>query len=163
MPPTLFVNDGSFMERFKQLEQKQKDKKGSTQEESRPINIVSGTLTPNSTAKTSVEFKSNDKRKNTQTASSGKLAFSLKQKSKLVAPPVKLGADDDEDETDTGNASGDAPIKRQKLGKPDVPDQSSARSDVGNYCFYSRHLSDYVYTYTCMYLCIHIFGGRITI
>ncbi|KAF3452676.1 hypothetical protein FNV43_RR03109 [Rhamnella rubrinervis] len=130
VPPSLFVNDGSFMERFKQLEQ-EKDKKSSTQGESRPSNINSGTLTPNVTVtKTSVEFKSNDKRKTTQAASGGKLAFSLKQKSKLVAPAVKLGADDDEDGTDTGNAPGDAPVKRQKLGQTDLYEQSSARLDV---------------------------------
>ena len=112
----LFVNDGSFMERFKQLQQEKE--KG----ESKLGTNVSGTITPK---------PANSK--------SGKLAFSLKQKSKLVVPPVKLGEDEDEDkdEKDTGNISGDGPVKRQKLGQVDASDYSSKQVDVGNYlCTY---------------------------
>ncbi|KAH7544773.1 hypothetical protein FEM48_Zijuj01G0021800 [Ziziphus jujuba var. spinosa] len=130
VPPTLFVNDGSFMERFKQL-QEQKDKKGSAPEESRPSKIVSASLTSGpSVSKTNIEFKSNDARKATQAASAGKLAFSLKQKSKLVAPTVKLGADEDDDESDTGNIPVDAPVKRQKLVQPNAYEQSPAPLNV---------------------------------
>ena len=118
------------MERFKQLQQeKDKDKKSSASEDPRPIKIVSATLTPNAAiGKTS----GGETRKATQTAASGKLAFSLKQKSKLVSPPVKLGADEDEDETGDGN-SGDAPTKRQKLGQPEDHEKPSGHLDVGNY------------------------------
>lgn len=140
VPPSLFVNDGSFMERFKQLQQqeKDKDKKSSASEEPKPIKIVSATLTPNTTiSKTS----GNDTRKTTQTASSGKLAFSLKQKSKLVTPPVKLGADEDEDETGDGNSS-DGPTKRQKLVQPEDNEKPSGKLDVGNYHF--SFISSYV-------------------
>lgn len=138
VPPSLFVNDGSFMERFKKLQQdKDKDKKSSAPEEPRPIKIVSASLTPNPTAKKSgVELKANDTRKTTHAVSTGKLAFSLKQKSKLAAPPVKLGADEDEDETGDGNVSGDVPTKRQKLGQPDDHEQASGQLGVGNYYFY---------------------------
>ncbi|GMN54859.1 hypothetical protein TIFTF001_023982 [Ficus carica] len=132
VPPSLFVNDGSFMERFKKLQQeKDKDKKSSAQEGPRPIKIVSASLTPNPTAKKSgVELKANDTRKTTHAVSTGKLAFSLKQKSKLAAPPVKLGADEDEDETGDGNVSGDVPTKRQKLGQPDDHEQASGQLGV---------------------------------
>ncbi|KAK9283059.1 hypothetical protein L1049_011287 [Liquidambar formosana] len=124
---SLFANDGSFMERFKQLQQeKEREKdKGSGSDESKPRTIVSGTLTPNP-----VVSKANETRKTTLTAPSGKLAFSLKQKSRLVAPPVKLGADEDEDEIDAGTVSSDGPVKRQKLGESDAFEQSSRQADV---------------------------------
>ncbi|KAF7824518.1 SURP and G-patch domain-containing protein 1-like protein isoform X1 [Senna tora] len=131
VPPSLFVNDGSFMERFKQLQEEQ-EKKNANIEDSKPIKIVSGSLTPNLSfsKKTSTDFKANDSRKTSQAGSSGKLAFSLKQKSRLVPPPVKLAADDDEEEETNGiNVSSDAPSKRQKLGQEDGIEQS----DGGNY------------------------------
>jgi splicing factor 4 len=140
VPPTLFVNDGSFMERFKQLQQeKEKEKdKGAKLEVSKPIKIKSGSLTPNhNISRTGGELKTNDTRKNPQAASGGKLAFSLKQKSKIVAPPVKLGADEDEDDTDAGKVSADAPTKRQKLDQADASENSARQVDVGNYCLYN--------------------------
>ncbi|XP_068343067.1 SURP and G-patch domain-containing protein 1-like protein [Pyrus communis] len=124
--PSLFVNDGSFMERFRQLQQKKDKDKGSAADESRPSKVVPGTLTPTTTGKTSAELKANDARK-VAAASGSKLAFSLKQKSKIVAPPVKLGADEDEDEADV--AAG-APTKRQKLGQPDAVEESYRQVDV---------------------------------
>lgn len=144
MPPTLFVNDGSFMERFKQLQQKsgEKDKekdKGSTSEEPKPIKIIAGTSIPHSTSsKTNMQFKGGEIRK---TAPTGKLAFSLKQKSKLVAPSVKLGADEDEDESDAVDVSDHLPEKRQKLGPQDVNEQPAVQSGVGNYYFILALLS----------------------
>ncbi|GAY36955.1 hypothetical protein CUMW_025590 [Citrus unshiu] len=124
-PPSLFVNDGSFMERFKQLQQdKDKEKergRGATSvEESKPIKIVAGSSVP----KISMNKPTVDTRKSSLATSGGKLAFSLKQKSKLVGPPVKLGADEDEDEADVDN-SADAPVKRQKLDPPEASEQSS--------------------------------------
>ncbi|XP_040991145.1 SURP and G-patch domain-containing protein 1-like protein isoform X2 [Juglans microcarpa x Juglans regia] len=140
VPPSLFANDGSFMERFKQLQQvKENEKENSAKlEVSRPIKIKSGSLTANpSVNKTSTEFKTNDTRKNPQSASGGKLAFSLKKKSKIVVPPVKLGADEDEDEIDAGKVSADAPMKRQKLDQVDASEHSSREGDVGNNCLYN--------------------------
>lgn len=124
---SLFVNDGSFMEKFKQLEQE----KGPALGESKPGQTVSGTSIPKPIiSKTSFESKANDFRKTTPVASSGKLAFSLKQKSKLVAPSVKLSEDEDEEESVAGNALGNEPAKRQKLGQPDASEQSSKQVDV---------------------------------
>lgn len=134
VPPSLFVNDGSFMERFKQLQQEQEKGKNVKLEDSKPIKVISGSLSPNpSFTKTPVDLKVNDTRKISQGGSSGKLAFSLKQKSKLVPPPVKLSADEDEEETEAGYVSNDAPLKRQKLGQEEGIDQSSRQLDVGNY------------------------------
>lgn len=124
---TLFVNDGSFMERFKQLQEEKE--KGAA----RSSPTVLGVATPKPViSKTGSVSKVNDSRKPTTTASSGKLAFSLKPKSKLVAPPVKLDEDEDEDEEekDIGYASGNGPTKRQKLGQADTSVQSSKQVDV---------------------------------
>lgn len=126
-PPSLFVNDGSFMERFRQLQQEQEKGNNAKLEEPKPIKVVSGPLTPNPSI-----GKANDAKRTSQGGSSGKLAFSLKPKSKLVPPPVKL-ADEDEEETDAGDVSNDAPSKRQKLGLDNGIEQSSRRLDIGNY------------------------------
>lgn len=69
---------------------------------------------------------------NNKSSSSGKLAFSLKQKSKLVAPAVKLSEDEEDDESN--GVVGDLPLKRQKLEQPYVSDQSLKQVYVGN-CF----------------------------
>lgn len=138
-PSGLFVNDGSFMEKFKQLQQgnekEQEKDKGAAEKDSKPKTIVSGTVTPKpSFGKVTMQLKANDGRKTPPTASGGKLAFSLKQKSKLVAPAVKLGEDDeDEDEADAVNTSGGVSAKRQKLGQLDASEQSLKRLAVGNY------------------------------
>ncbi|KAL0397540.1 UNVERIFIED_CONTAM: SURP and G-patch domain-containing protein 1-like protein [Sesamum calycinum] len=127
-----FVNDGSFLERFKQLQQETK-KKGEVLDKSRSGSSTSTTSTPKAViSKTTIEFKANGSKRATQAPSSGKLAFSLKQKSKLVAPPVKFGEDEDEDEDDkdAGNSSDDGPTKRPKLGQHDGSDQSSIQVDV---------------------------------
>lgn len=134
--PSLFVNDGSFMERFRQLQQ-EKEKKSELLDKSRSGSSTLVTSSPKTViSKTAVEFKSNGSRKPNQTPSSGKLAFSLKQKSKLVTPPVKF-EDGDEDDKDAGNSSDDGPMKRQKLSQLDTSDQSSKQIDVGNYFFCS--------------------------
>ncbi|GFY90452.1 SWAP (Suppressor-of-White-APricot)/surp domain-containing protein [Actinidia rufa] len=124
----LFVNDGSFMERFKQLQQE----KDAALDESKPGPTVSEASIPKPViTKTSFGSKANDSLKITP-VSSGKLAFSLKQKSKLVAPAVKLSEDDEEEENekDAGYASRNGLAKRQKLGQPDASQQSSKQVDV---------------------------------
>ncbi|KAL0379902.1 UNVERIFIED_CONTAM: SURP and G-patch domain-containing protein 1-like protein [Sesamum angustifolium] len=86
--PSLFVNDGSFLERFKQLQQETK-KKGEVLDKSRSGSSTSITSTPKAViSKTTIEFKANGSKRATQAPSSGKLAFSLKQKSKLVVAPL---------------------------------------------------------------------------
>ncbi|XP_071692259.1 SURP and G-patch domain-containing protein 1-like protein [Rutidosis leptorrhynchoides] len=111
----LFVNDGSFMERFKQLQQAKDLGHDLTVSESpkpKPVISTSGS-------------KASNYSKNNKTPSSGKLAFSLKQKSKLVAPAIKLSEDEEEeDEKDAGKTSAGGSIKRQKLDQFDSYDQT---------------------------------------
>lgn len=120
----LFVNDGSFMERFKQLQEE--NGKGATK--SPPA--VSGVPIPKHvTSKTGSVSKVNESRKPSTNASGGKLAFSLKQKSKLVVPPVKLD-EDDEEERDDGYSSGNGSTKRQRVVQSDASVQPTKRVDV---------------------------------
>lgn len=125
---SLFVNDGSFMERFKKLQEEKE--KGAKVEESKSGPTLSGSETPKSVNSYS---GLGSKARTAKTSSSGKLAFSLKQKSKLLAPAVKLGEDEDEKEKDAGNLSGDGPTKRQKLGQPDASERSLNQVDIGKY------------------------------
>lgn len=126
------------MERFKQLQEE--SGKGATK--STPT--ASGVPIPKHViSKTGSVSKVNDSRKPSTNASGGKLAFSLKQKSKLVAPPVKLD-EDEEEERDDGYSSGNGSTKRQKVGQSDAPVQATKRVDVGNYFLYtSFHLIIY--------------------
>ncbi|KAF5201407.1 Surp and g-patch domain-containing protein 1-like protein [Thalictrum thalictroides] len=125
---SLFVNDGSFMERFKQLQEEQQ-KKGTKQEEPQSGINLSGTSKQTSGVnKVVVDARINDKQKATPISSGGKLAFSLKQKSKLAAAPVKLAEDEDEDEGDLRDLACDGTVKRQKLAQHDA----SALSVHGN-------------------------------
>lgn len=130
-PPSIFVNDGSFMERFRQLQQEKddaKDKVPHVVEESKPVKIISR---PSSATKVSIGFKTNDAQKK-----GGKLAFSLKQKSKLLAPPVKLGEEEDEDEGDVKIDHGSAKRPKLEQGR-DAPAKSAKVSDVvGNGCLH---------------------------
>ncbi|KAL6495691.1 hypothetical protein OROGR_030254 [Orobanche gracilis] len=120
---SVFVNDGSFMERFKQLQQ-EKEQKSEVLDKPRSGSSTLITSNPKTVInKTTIEFKANGSQKTNQAPSSGKLAFSLKQKSRLVAPAVKFGEDEDEDDKDAGNCSDDVPMKRPKLGQFDVSDQ----------------------------------------
>ncbi|KAG6420221.1 hypothetical protein SASPL_116741 [Salvia splendens] len=135
--PSLFVNDGSFMERFRQLQQEKEKKSEILDKSSGSSKLV--TSSPKTViSNTSIEFKANGSRKPNQIPSSGKLAFSLKQKSKLITPPVKF--EEDEDDNDAGNSSDDGPMKRQKLSQHDISEQSSKQIDVGNYFFCSSIL-----------------------
>lgn len=131
---SLFVNDGSFMERFKQLQQEKENEKvkGASSKESKKTSSILGASTPKAViSKPSLEFKANAPRKTATVASGGKLAFSLKQKSKIAAPSVKLGEEeDDEDEKDAGNSSGDGPIKRQRMEEPRALHQPLRQIDV---------------------------------
>ncbi|KAI3774131.1 hypothetical protein L1987_48675 [Smallanthus sonchifolius] len=116
----LFVNDGSFMERFKQLQEEQE--KGAKVE----IQTNSGLGPPLSVThkpKTGVSNSTTESKPSysCKGSSAGKLAFSLKQKSKLVAPAVKLSEDEEEDES---NALVGEPTKRQKLDQNYVSRQS---------------------------------------
>lgn len=124
-PSGLFVNDGSFMEKFKQLHQ-EKDG-GAAVQDSRPKISTPRSSTP--IIKTG-DIRPGNMRKTAAPSSGGKLAFSLKQKSKLVTPAVKLSEDDEEDETDAGSASEGVSAKRQKMGQPDARDMPARKFDV---------------------------------
>ncbi|KAJ8638052.1 hypothetical protein MRB53_012319 [Persea americana] len=131
---TLFVNDGSFMEKFKQLHHQKQENVVAPMKPNSGIPCNSyGTLRPNAaTSKIALDFKTDDICKSVSSNSNGKLAFSLKQKSKLAVAPVKLGADEDEDEDEGGASKGpyDGPSKRQKLGHEDVSEPSSEHEGV---------------------------------
>ncbi|KAF3628119.1 SURP and G-patch domain-containing protein 1-like protein [Capsicum annuum] len=129
---SLFVNDGSFMERFKQLQQEKEKEKGTSLKESKKTSSVLGASTPKAViSKPSLQLKANASGKTATVASGGKLAFSLKQKSKIAVPSVRLGEDeDDEDEKDAGNSSGDGPIKRQRTEEPHALHQPLRQIDV---------------------------------
>ncbi|KAJ6813357.1 SURP and G-patch domain-containing protein 1-like protein [Iris pallida] len=131
--PSLFVNDGSFMERFRQLQQV-KQEKGVPAEEPKPgvsSGGSSGPLKPGIVgSKRPLDTKSSDNKKPNSVASNGKLAFSLKQKSKTVIPAVKLGEDEEEEIGVAEPSARDDSAKRKKLGPSDVPEPPSKQGDV---------------------------------
>ncbi|KAJ6845204.1 SURP and G-patch domain-containing protein 1-like protein [Iris pallida] len=130
--PSLFVNDGSFMERFRQLQQEKQDK-GVPTEEPKPgvSSDASGPLKPGVFgSKRPLDTKSNDNKKPNSVVSNGKLAFSLKQKSKAVIPAVKLGEDEEEETGVQEPRTGDESAKRKKLGPLDVSGPPSKLGDV---------------------------------
>ncbi|CAN4110406.1 unnamed protein product [Withania somnifera] len=131
---SLFVNDGSFMEKFKQLQQEKENEKvkSASSKESKTASSILGASIPKAViSKPNLEFKANASRKTATVALGGKFAFSLKQKSKIAAPSVKLGEDeDDEDEKDAGNSSGDGPVKRQRMEEPHALHQPLRHIDV---------------------------------
>lgn len=134
VPPSLFVNDGSFMERFKQLQQDKE--KGVAVEDSTPKTNVSRSSFSSPGVKIGSDVKRNSQQKSATSASGGKLAFSLKQKSKLVVPSVKLSEDDEEDIAEMENGADEVSAKRQKLAQSDASVVSSRKLDVGNVCLY---------------------------
>ena len=118
----LFVNDGSFLERFKQLQQQQQqqqqqqevpataaseqgnDEDGEQEDCTRkapPEMTKSGfsVKKTNFVSSSVLHNKSSSQQTKAHSSSSnGKLAFSLKPKSRSIINPLKLGDDDDEDD-----------------------------------------------------------------
>lgn len=137
--PSLFVNDGSFMERYRQLQQEKQAKEAAGADEPKSSvsagssTVVKPAVIPN---KRPMEAKGNDVKKPSPSSSNGKLAFSFKKKSKVVAPAIKLGEDDEEERGDSGSGSGEESAKRQKLGAPKVSEPSLQQGDVGNLLFF---------------------------
>ncbi|GER57401.1 SURP and G-patch domain-containing protein 1-like protein [Striga asiatica] len=130
----LFRNDGSSMGKFKNL---QEEEKGELSGKSRSSSMF---ITPD--RKTVTSKPAIDNKASGSKVTSGKLAFSLKQKSKLVAPTVKFGEDEDEDEGDARKISDDGPIKRPKLAQFNATDQSSRPVDVGSMVHSSCAVTD---------------------
>lgn len=132
----LFVNDGSFMERFKQLQQEKAAAAAANQSKSSTLAGPSIDLKPSViVSKRPLDVKVNDTKKGSTMASGGKLAFSLKQKAKVATMPVKFVADEEEETEEAEAVSGDEPVKRQKLSQGDSIHTSSEQQDVGNVLF----------------------------
>ncbi|THU71874.1 hypothetical protein C4D60_Mb04t06110 [Musa balbisiana] len=129
---SLFVNDGSFMEKFKQLQQEKVPAAAADRSKSSTLATPSVALKPSVIVnKRPLEVKVNDTKKGSTPTSGGKLAFSLKQKSKVAAAPIKFVTDEEEEEAAEAEAvSGDEPIKRQKLGQRDIIQSLSQQQDV---------------------------------
>ncbi|KAG2642488.1 hypothetical protein PVAP13_2KG272600 [Panicum virgatum] len=112
MDKGLFANDGSFMERFKQMQQEQE--KAATAAASsaapKPANPKQGFAV--AANKRPFELK-----KAGPVATGGKLAFSLK-KAKVAIAPVFAPEDEEEDAADVDR---EEPAKRQKSVKADTP------------------------------------------
>ncbi|XP_019707992.2 SURP and G-patch domain-containing protein 1-like protein [Elaeis guineensis] len=122
----LFVNDGSFMEKFKQLQQEKKEKAAVEEPKSSALTGSSVVVKPAVLAnKRPLAMKA----KSNPPAAGGKLAFSLKQKAKIAAAPVKFAADEEEEGEDVEAGSSDEPAKKQKLGL-EAPEPSSHQGDV---------------------------------
>lgn len=129
--PSLFVNDGSFMEKFKQLQQEQldqmaKEPKNSAASTTVPYPPKSGLIM----GKRPLDVKATESKKPSNSSSNVKLAFSLKQKSKIAVAPVKLGGDEEEGE-DLGLTLSEQSGKKQKL--EESTESSMEQKDVGNY------------------------------
>lgn len=122
---SLFVNDGSFLERFKQLQEQHEAAKlafspaaadGQGQE---PTSTSGSSPQDGNSVKSSPanrqqgsSFVSKAGQK-APVATNGKLAFSLKQKSRLAVNALKLGGEDDDDGED-GQGDSDRRSKKQK-------------------------------------------------
>nr|CAD1831270.1 unnamed protein product [Ananas comosus var. bracteatus] len=127
---SLFVNDGSFMEKFKQLQEKQQR---AVSEEPKSSSSAAASVplkTSVMAAKRPLDVK-DVKKSSPLPASAGKLAFSLKQKSKVAVAPVKFNADEEEEEgREREIGFGEEATKRQKLGQVDVHEPSVQKGDV---------------------------------
>ncbi|KAG8056267.1 hypothetical protein GUJ93_ZPchr0002g23274 [Zizania palustris] len=109
----LFANDGSFMERFKQMQQEKAARASSSAPpkaaDPNPAAVAAQSKRP-------LEVKGGEVRKAGSVMSGGKLAFSLK-KNKVAVAPVKFPVD--EDEEDAG-AEKDEPGKLQRFAQADA-------------------------------------------
>ncbi|KAJ1697873.1 hypothetical protein LUZ63_006385 [Rhynchospora breviuscula] len=121
MAKDLFANDGSFMERFKQMQKEMEEKSNSIS--SKPAVSMTPPPVPAKTSfvlnKRPLDQKGSITKKTDQstggsTGATGKLAFSLKSKSKVVSTPVAFGVDEEEDEGGNEESTLE-PGKRQKL------------------------------------------------
>ncbi|PAN11163.1 hypothetical protein PAHAL_2G203500 [Panicum hallii] len=114
MDKGLFANDGSFMERFKQMQQVQEKAAAAGAAASsaapKPANPKQGFAV--AANKSPFELK-----KAGPVTTGGKLAFSLK-KAKVAIAPVFTPEDEDEDAADVDR---EEPAKRQKSVKADTP------------------------------------------
>jgi len=129
MDKGLFANDGSFMERFKQMQQEQEKAAAAAAAASsaapKPANPKQGFAV--AANKRPFELK-----KAGPVATGGKLAFSLKKAKVAIAP---VFAPEDDEEEDAADVARDEPAKRQKSVKADTPAVAAPTGAVGNHLF----------------------------
>ncbi|KAJ0989766.1 hypothetical protein J5N97_008122 [Dioscorea zingiberensis] len=129
--PSLFVNDGSFLEKFKQLQQEQLDQLAKEPKNNASTTIPGPAKSGLVMNKRPLDVKVTESKKPNNPASNGKLAFSLKQKSKIAVAPVKLGGDEEEEGGESlGVGASEEPAKRPKLDEADACESSTQPKDV---------------------------------
>jgi splicing factor 4 len=136
MAKDLFANDGSFMERFKQM-QKEMEEKSNSVSTNPPVSSAPPVPTNPSLVlhkrpldQKGSTMKKTDQLAGTSSGATGKLAFSLKSKSKVVNAPAGFGMDEEDDEGGNGESPQEPP-KRAKLDQ----ETGSGHGDVGNFFF----------------------------
>jgi splicing factor 4 len=134
MDKGLFANDGSFMERFKQMQQ-EKDKEKATPTSASAPAAAPKAVNPKSPIVIPMNKRPLEVKKAAPVLSGGKLAFSLK-KNKAPILPVKFGAEEDEDEDDVGGVKREDHAKRHKSA--DASSAAAPAGAVGNH--FSFHL-----------------------
>ncbi|KAI5063884.1 hypothetical protein GOP47_0020554 [Adiantum capillus-veneris] len=92
-----FINDGSFLERFKQLQEQKEAAKAEISACVAP-SLDRRSATAKEVSLLPSGIKLTPSLQKSSVAPGGKLAFSLKPKSRSVVNPLKLGEDDDEEE-----------------------------------------------------------------
>jgi len=112
MDKGLFANDGSFMERFKQMQQ-EKDKDKAPATGASPSATAPKAVNPKTPIVIPMNKRPLEVKKAAPVLSGGKLAFSLK-KNKAPILPVKFGAEEEDDEDDVAGAKREDHAKRHK-------------------------------------------------
>jgi splicing factor 4 len=139
MDKGLFANDGSFMERFKQMQQ-EKDKDKAPATGASPSATAPKAVNPKTPIVIPMNKRPLEVKKAAPVLSGGKLAFSLK-KNKAPILPVKFGAEEEDDEDDVAGAKREDHAKRHKSA--DAPSAAAPAGVVGNLFFF-----------ICCYYCI---------
>lgn len=122
-----FINDGSFLERYKQLQEQKEAAKADISSPS--PDVQTGSATAKKVSLLPAGLKSTPTQQKSLASSGGKLAFSLKPKSRSVVNPLKLGEDDDEDEEAQQPAADPQPKgRRADGGSPKVHTKDSIPS-----------------------------------
>ncbi|KAM0864870.1 hypothetical protein ACQ4PT_043640 [Festuca glaucescens] len=112
MDKGLFANDGSFMERFKQMQQEKEKATPAGASASAPA-AAPEPVNPKTPIVIPMNKRPLEVKKAAPVLSGGKLAFSLK-KNKAPILPVKFAAEEDEGEDDVGGVKREDHAKRHK-------------------------------------------------
>ncbi|KAM0867432.1 hypothetical protein ACQ4PT_042024 [Festuca glaucescens] len=129
MDKGLFANDGSFMERFKQMQQEKEKAAPAGASASAPA-AAPKPVNPKTPIVIPMNKRPLEVKKAAPVLSGGKLAFSLK-KNKAPILPVKFGAEEDDDEDDVGGVKREDHAKRHK--STDAPSAAAPAGAVGNH------------------------------